>query len=228
MLGAILSGVLRSVGRAASPMLATTATVLVNSVLGFALVTGAGPLPPLGVAGAGWATLVTAIAKVGILAVQAYGRGGVGVAPAGRPSRVAGVVVPLFVLALPLGVTELFWTSGTFLYNVVFQRLGYEALAAAQIVTTLEGDFIVGSIGLMRRPRRWSAGPSARETLPARHLGAPPDAGGVGTGLVFGLLFASSVPCSTRSSATPGRTCGRWRRPALRSTRCSRSSRFAT
>jgi putative MATE family efflux protein len=195
MLGAILSGVLRSVGRAASPMLATTATVLVNSVLGFALVTGAGPLPSLGVAGAGWATLVTAIAKVWILAVQAYGRRGV-VAwhlPVDR-AEWRGVVVPLFVLALPLGVTELFWTGGTFLYNVVFQRLGDEALAAAQIVTTLEGVFIVGSIGLM----------SATTALVGRSVGAGDAPGaalwvrrltraGVGTGLVFGLLFASTV-----------------------------------
>ena len=32
------------------------------------------------------------------------------------------MVVPLFVLAVPLGITELFWTTGTFLYNVVFQQ----------------------------------------------------------------------------------------------------------
>jgi Na+-driven multidrug efflux pump len=79
------------------------------------------------------------------------------------------VVVPLFVLALPLGVTELFWTGGTFLYNVVFQQLGDEALAAAQIVHTLEGVFIVGSIGLM----------SATTTLVGRAIGRGDAAGAV-------------------------------------------------
>ena len=39
----------------------------------FALVTGLGPLPALGVAGAGWATLVTATAKALILALMAFG-----------------------------------------------------------------------------------------------------------------------------------------------------------
>ncbi len=102
--------------------------------------------------------------------------------------------MPLFVLALPLGVTELFWTVGTFLYNVVFQQLGDEALAAAQIVTTLEGVFIVGSIGLM----------AATTTLVGRSVGrGDVDAAlawvrrltraGVGTAAVFGVLFASSV-----------------------------------
>ena len=104
------------------------------------------------------------------------------------------VIVPLFVLALPLGVTELFWTVGTFLYNVVFQQLGDEALAAAQIVTTLEGVFVVGSIGLM----------SATTTLVGRSVGRGDVAdamawvrrltrAGIGTAAVFGVLFGASV-----------------------------------
>ena len=196
MLSAILSGVLRSVGRASSPMVATTVTVLANSVLAYTLVTGAGPAPELGAAGAGWATLVTAVAKVGILVGQAFGRHRPVVAwhlPVDR-AEWRRVVVPLFVLALPLGVTELFWTGGTFLYNVVFQQLGDQALAAAQIVTTLEGVFIVGSIGLM----------SATTTLVGRSVGRGDAAGalewvqrltraGIGTGAIFGVLFGASV-----------------------------------
>jgi Na+-driven multidrug efflux pump len=113
--------------------------------------------------------------------------------PGGR-SQWRAVVVPLFVLALPLGVTELFWTVGTFLYNVVFQQLGDEALAAAQIVTTLEGIFVVGSIGLM----------AATTTLVGRSVGSGDIAeavawvrrvkrAGVGTAVAFGLLFAASA-----------------------------------
>ncbi|SES20942.1 putative efflux protein, MATE family [Pedococcus cremeus] len=195
MLSAILSGVLRSVGRATSPMVATTVTVLANSVLAYTLVTGAGPAPALGAAGAGWATLVTTTVKAAILVSMAFGRRGV-VSWRLPVDRIEWrrVVVPLFVLALPLGVTELFWTGGTFLYNVVFQRLGDEALAAAQIVTTLEGVFIVGSIGLM----------SATTTLVGRAVGRGDAAGavawvhrltraGLGTGALFGVLFGASI-----------------------------------
>jgi Na+-driven multidrug efflux pump len=195
MLSAILSGVLRSAGRPTSPMIATMVTVVANSVIAYSLVVGVGPLPSLGVAGAGWATLVTAVVKALILLWMTYGRRGVvgwSLPDGVRPWRA--VIVPLFVLALPLGVTELFWTVGTFLYNVVFQKLGDEALAAAQIVTTLEGVFIVGSIGLM----------SATTTLVGRSVGRGDvdDAmawvrrltrAGIGTAAAFGVLFAASV-----------------------------------
>lgn len=195
MLSAILSGVLRSVGRPTSPMIATMITVAANSVIAYSLVVGVGPLPALGVAGAGWATLFTAVVKCLILMRMAYGRRAViGWSLPDNRRQWRAVIVPLFVLALPLGVTELFWTVGTFLYNVVFARLGDEALAAAQIVTTLEGIFIVGSIGLM----------AATTTLVGRSVGRGDvvDAvawvrrltkAGVGTAVAFGALFAASV-----------------------------------
>jgi Na+-driven multidrug efflux pump len=175
-------------------MIATMVTVVANSAIALALVTGVGPFPALGVAGAGWATLVTAVAKALILLWMAFRSGVVRWSLPDSLGQWRAVVVPLFVLALPLGVTELFWTVGTFLYNVVFGRLGDEALAAAQIVTTLEGVFIVGSIGLM----------SATTTLVGRSVGRG-DVGdamawvrrltraGVGTAAVFGVLFGASV-----------------------------------
>ena len=194
MLSAILSGVLRSVGRPTSPMVATMVTVVANSVMAWLLVTGVGPLPALGAAGAGWATLVTAAAKTLILLWMAFGRRVIGWSLPDSVRQWRAVVVPLFVLALPLGVTELFWTVGTFLYNVVFQQLGDESLAAAQIVTTLEGVFVVGSIGLM----------AATTTLVGRSVGRGDVAdamawvrrvtrAGLGTAAVFGVLFATSV-----------------------------------
>ena len=195
MLSAILSGVLRSAGRPTSPMIATMITVVANSVMAYSLVTGVGPLPELGVAGAGWATLVTAVVKSLILAWMVFGpRRTVGWSMPDTRAQWRAVIVPLFVLALPLGVTELFWTVGTFLYNVVFQQLGDEALAAAQIVTTLEGIFVVGSIGLM----------AATTTLVGRSVGSGDieaavawvrrvKRAGVGTAAAFGLLFGVSV-----------------------------------
>ena len=74
------------------------------------------------------------------------------------------------------------------------QEVGDAALAAAQIVTTLEGVFVVGSIGLM----------SATTTLVGRSVGRGDVAdatawvrrltrAGIGTAAVFGVLFAASV-----------------------------------
>ena len=72
VVGGLLSGVLRSTGKARSPMLATMGTVGLNAALAFALVTGFWPFPTLGVVGAGVATLVTATIKTGILALQLF------------------------------------------------------------------------------------------------------------------------------------------------------------
>lgn len=195
LLVAVLSGLQRAAGHARGPMAATLVTVVVNTVLGFALVLGLGPMPRLGVAGAGLATLVAALVKVAIVATQVYGvhrlarwetpRRGRGWAGTGRS---------LVVLAVPLAVTALFYTVGTFLYNVVLQQLGDDALAAGQIVATLEQVFVVASIGLMtaatalvgREIGRGDPGAAAAWVLRVRRAG-------VATGLLFGGLFASSV-----------------------------------
>lgn len=195
LVAAMLSGVLRSTGRPRSPMVATFVTVAVNGVLGFGLVTGAGPLPELGVAGAGVSTLITATLKALILATQVYSVHRIvrWRLPADRLTW-RSVGSALLVLAVPLGITELFWTSGTFLYNVVFQQLGDDALAAAQIVNSLEGIFIVGSIGLM----------SATTALVGREVGRGDAAAaaawvrrikraGMLTGIGFGLLYGATA-----------------------------------
>jgi putative MATE family efflux protein len=194
-LSAILSGTMRSTGRPKSPLVATIVTVVLEALLAFGLVFGGGPLPRLGVPGAGWAALVTATLKVAILVAQAFGvHRLVSWRWPGSTSEWRRVLAPLVVLAAPLALTALLWSGGTFLYNVVAARLGDEALAAAQIVNTLEGIFIVGSVGLM----------SAATALVGRSLGAGDAVGamtwvdrvtrsGRWTGIVFGALFAVSA-----------------------------------
>jgi Na+-driven multidrug efflux pump len=176
-------------------MVATMATIGLNAALAYLFVTGTGPFPELGVPGAGLATLITASLKAGILAVQVFGIHRVvrweppsGYASWWRVSRA------LVVLALPLGVTELFWTSGTFLYNVVFQQISDDALAAAQIVNMLEALFLVGSIGLM----------AATTALVGREVGRGDGSGaaawvrrikkaGTVTGIGFGVLYGATA-----------------------------------
>lgn len=189
---AVLSGSLRSSGFARSPMLATFATVPLNTLLAWLLVLGVGPLPALGVAGAGYATLFTNTLRLVILLVMTFGIHRIAIWE--LPEHFAQwkvIIRPLIVLALPLAITEFFWTTGTFLYNVVFQRLGTDQLAAAQIAATIEGIFITGSLGLM----------AATTALVGQALGAgdSPEAirrvarikrVGLQTSIVFGSLMA--------------------------------------
>lgn len=192
VVSAILSGVLRATGRPRVPMVITFITAALGAALAWALVFGFGPLPTLGVPGAGIATLISAVVKLALLIPFVF-RDTIGWE---TPSRydLRAVLGPLFILAIPMGLTEFVWASGTFLYNVVFQQLGDDALAAAQIVVNLEGVFIVGAIGVM----------TAATALIGKAVGqADVDAVyswiallrrvGLFTGIGFGALYALSA-----------------------------------
>ena len=194
MMSAVLSGLLRATDHAKSPLYATLSTVVLNTVLGYMFVFGFGPITAMGVSGAGLATLITATLKMAILMYQAYVLHDVAnwEMPESLKETVS-VIKPLFVLAVPLGITELVWTVGIFAYNVVQQKLGNLPLAAAQIANALEGIFIVASVGLA----------SAGQVLVGRAIGAHDSALakvwikkvkqlGIYTSVAFGILFAST------------------------------------
>jgi Na+-driven multidrug efflux pump len=113
VLVSVFSGALRSTGFARTPLIATVATVPLAAALSYGLVLGAGPLPNLGVAGAGWAMLLTAVAKLAILAIAAYGWHRVfdWQLPEGL-AEWRSIIIPLVVLAIPLALTELLWSRG--------------------------------------------------------------------------------------------------------------------
>ncbi|WP_241191213.1 MATE family efflux transporter [Deinococcus psychrotolerans] len=145
---AIFSGALRSTGHARTPMTITIVAVILNTVLGYALVTGFGPFPKLGVVGVGIATTASYALRAGLLAWQTYGRG---ILDATLPRTLANwksVLAPLIPLSLPMAATELAWSGGTFLYALLAGRISTNTLAAMQISNTLEGVFIVASLGL--------------------------------------------------------------------------------
>jgi putative MATE family efflux protein len=146
----VASATLRALGRARAPMLTTMFAVILNTTLGYGLVFGVGPLPTLGVVGAAWATFAAQATKAAVLLWHLYGRRSLArwelpptVAEWWRTSRT------LLQLTLPLTAKEIFWSVGTFLYTLLFERIGTHALAASQIANTLEAVFVVASIGLM-------------------------------------------------------------------------------
>ena len=147
--GAVISGLYRSTGHAKIPMYITLGTATGGAVLAFILVYGVGPAPEIGVAGAGIGILIGGVTKFILLVFLAYGP--LNLVSWHAPWARRGwstIVVPLLYLAVPLGLTETFWSVGLFLYNVIFAQLGADDLAAAQITYTVEGVFIVASLGL--------------------------------------------------------------------------------
>lgn len=195
VIGGVASAVLRSLGHARTPMIVTMIGVLVNTVLGYALVFGFGPIPALGLAGAAWATLAAQLLKAVVLLWQLYGPRAL--VDWRLPERLAAwqaTTKDLFHFTLPLAFTEVAWSVGTFLYAFLFGRLSVNALAASQIVNTLEGIFIVGSFGLGAATTALvgQAVGSRDAPLAARRVKLLLNTGVV-TGVAFGLLFAGSA-----------------------------------
>jgi putative MATE family efflux protein len=194
VIAAVLSGVFRSVGRPKLPLYATFWTLLLNAVLSYALVYGIW-LPEMGVAGAGLATVFAATLKALILGYQLFVVYNVTDFELPKSIRYwIEVIRPLFVLAIPLGLTELVWTVGQFAYGVIVQQISDESLASYNVANSLEGIFIVGSLGLA----------VAATVLVGRAVGGGDvktvnrwiqliKQTGVYSGLVFGALYAISA-----------------------------------
>jgi putative MATE family efflux protein len=194
VLGMVLASVLRSSNRPRSPMVATIIMVMLNIPLAIILVYGWGPIPALGVVGAGIATLITTVIRAVILMVQTFIVFDVADWSVPRSLKEWGTIGrPVVVLAVPMALTSLSWTFGNFFYNVAVQQLGDGPLAALQIVFAMSGIFVVGSIGLG----------SAVTVLVGQSVGAgnPAQAKewvdyilkiGLITGVTFGTLFALS------------------------------------
>jgi MATE family, multidrug efflux pump len=149
ILSAVTSAVFRSLNAPRTPLVITSAAVALNTLLGFILVLGFGPIPSFGVAGAGWATLCSqsgrCLALILFLYMSKKGVRWVWPLPGSKVGVTAG---KLLSLTGPIALSEVLWGMSTFVYAVVFTRLGTPKLAASQIVLSLENIFIVASAGL--------------------------------------------------------------------------------
>jgi putative MATE family efflux protein len=149
ILSGVTSAVFRSLDIPRLPLLITSLAVVLNTTLGFLLVFGFGPIPRFGVAGAGMATLISQSCRALVLIVflHASKRGARWMWPWPN-TNVASTASKLLRLTGPIAVSEVLWGMSTFIYAVVFARLGTISLAASQIVLSLESVFIVASAGL--------------------------------------------------------------------------------
>ena len=154
ILSAVTSAVFRSLNAPRTPLIITSAAVALNTVLGFVLVLGFGPIPSFGVTGAGWATLLSqsgrCLALILFLYCSKKGVRWVWPLPGSKVGTTAG---KLLRLTGPIAISEVLWGMSTFIYAVVFTRLGTTKLAASQIVLSLESIFICCIRGLGSRCR---------------------------------------------------------------------------
>jgi putative MATE family efflux protein len=149
LLSAVVVSVLRSLGDARTPMLVTLGSVVLNTILSFALVFGVGAVPALGVTGAAIATLIVQVLRLGaLLYVMLVRHRSVSIRPAHMTKLDRAVVSRLVALTYPIALIEMLWSFGSFLYTLLAVRLGTTEVAANQIVIAMEAVFLVCSSGL--------------------------------------------------------------------------------
>jgi putative MATE family efflux protein len=149
ILSTVISAAFRSLNDSKTPMTITIGSVVLNTGLGFALVLGCGPIPALGVAGAGLATLISQFLRCVVLIGTFYhSKKGVKWHWPAPSSEVNSTSAKLMKLTFPIAVSEVLWGASGFVYALVFIHLGTSALAGSQIVMTIENIFIVAAAGL--------------------------------------------------------------------------------
>jgi MATE family, multidrug efflux pump len=141
--------VLRSTGDVKTPMSISILALLFNTALSYVLIFGKLGLPALGVRGAAYAALTSRVLECAIMLIVVY-RYRSSLAP--RLQDFLGLdhsfARRIFKPILPVVLNETFWSLGITAYYAVYARIGTDALAAMNIVSSIENMAFVLTFGL--------------------------------------------------------------------------------
>jgi putative MATE family efflux protein len=133
------SAVLRSIGDVQTPLVVTLTALSMNTLLSYALIFGKLGLPSLGVHGAAIAVLVSRIVECSVLLLLTYHKGS---PAAGRLRELFSYNLAfakrLLKPVLPVIVNETLWSMGTTAYSIVYARISTDAIAAMNIVGSID------------------------------------------------------------------------------------------
>lgn len=131
------------------PMVVSVISFLINLVFNYLLIYGHFGFPRLEVKGAAYSTLLARVVELLVVLYSIYSSDG--------PLR--GTIKDLidwnrdfiykyFKTSLPVIVNETFWSLGNVLYSVAYAKIGTEAAAAIQILSTVQNLFMVFTRGV--------------------------------------------------------------------------------
>lgn len=141
----------RSVGQAKMPMVVSIISFLTNALFNYLLIFGKFGFPQLGVKGAAYGTLIARLVEIGLILYSIYSKKKNN--PLAHDIRSmtdwrGDFIKKYFKTTYPVILNEAFWSLGTVLYSLAFAKIGTEAAAAVQIMTTVQNIFMVMSRGL--------------------------------------------------------------------------------
>ncbi len=131
--------ILRSTGDVQTPLMATFTSLSVNTLLSYILIFGKLGLPALGVHGAAIGVLTARVVECTIYLLLTYRKD----SPAAATLRELFSFDRVFAWrvlkpVLPVVANEILWSTGTTAYSVVYARISTDAIAAMNIVTSVD------------------------------------------------------------------------------------------
>lgn len=140
---------LRSTGRPGVPLQVSIISFLTNTFFNYILIFGKLGISPMGVKGAALGTLIARIVEIVFILITVYR----------NPGPLAATFKELldwdksFInrylkTTYPVILNEGFWSLGQIMYSIAYARIGVEATAAVQIVSTIQNIFFVIIRGL--------------------------------------------------------------------------------
>ncbi len=140
----------RSIGQAKMPMVASMVSFATNAVFNYLLIFGKLGLPQLGVKGAAYATVLARILEIALILYSIYSNKNNPLAQniKAMTNWSKDFIKKYFKTAYPVILNEAFWSLGTVLYSLAYAKIGTEAAAAVQILSTVQNIFMVMTRGL--------------------------------------------------------------------------------
>lgn len=140
----------RSIGQAKMPMVASMISFATNALFNYLLIFGKFGFPQLGIKGAAYGTLIARLVEIILILYSIYSNKENPLAHnmASLTDWSKEFIRKYFKTAYPVILNEAFWSLGTVLYSLAYAKIGTEAAAAVQILSTVQNIFMVMTRGL--------------------------------------------------------------------------------
>ncbi|NPV76180.1 MAG: MATE family efflux transporter [Anaerolineae bacterium] len=141
--------ILRSAGDVKTPLYTSAIALGLSTLLGYLLVFGKLGLPEMGVTGAAAGIVVGRAIEAGLLLWVIYWQKGPMAASLHELLDFDFIYFKnVLERALPVALNELFWSTGVTAFNIIYARIGTDAIAAVNIATTIENLAFVTFLGV--------------------------------------------------------------------------------
>lgn len=140
---------MRSTGHVMPPTIVSAIALVLGTVLNYGLIFGEFGLPRMGVPGAALGTTLARLVEcVAIVLVTYRGKYPTAARLADLRNISRDFLRKYAVTVFPVAANEIIWSFGITIYSIVYAHIGTEAIAAINIISTIEGIAFVIFLGL--------------------------------------------------------------------------------